>query len=129
MSLKSKGIGAERDLFHEFWNRGWAAIRSAASGATKYPSPDILAGRGHRRLAVEVKITKYTRQYLPSVDLDQLLEFARIFGAEPWLAVKFPRTQWLLVSPEDLVPTRGENYVLTLENAKSKGFSVDEVIK
>lgn len=128
MSVKSKGISAERSLFHEFWNRGWAAIRSAASGATKYPSPDILAGRGHRRLAIEVKVTKFSKQYLPKEEVFQLKEFADIFGAESWIAIKFPRTQWLMVTIEDLQHTRGKNYVLSLETAKFKGLSVDEVI-
>lgn len=128
MSHKSKGISAERALFHEFWNRGWATIRSAASGATKYPSPDIIAGKGHRHLAIEVKVTKFFKQYLPKLEILQLKEFAEIFGAEAWIAVKYPRTQWLMVTLEDLEQTKGMNFVLSLEMAKIKGFSVDEVI-
>ena len=63
MSFKSKGINGERELVHMFWNRGWACLRIAGSGSSKYPSPDILAGNKLRKLAIECKITKDQKKY------------------------------------------------------------------
>ena len=59
MSRKSKGINAERDLIHKFWNvEGWSAVRVAGSGSMKYPSADVLATNKLRRLAIECKTSK-----------------------------------------------------------------------
>ena len=35
MSTKSKGTNAERELIHNLWANGYAAIRSAGSGSMK----------------------------------------------------------------------------------------------
>lgn len=129
MSRKSKGIGAERDLVHLLWEQGFAALRSPASGASRFPSPDIIAGRGDRRLAIECKITKFESQYFDKEELEQLRTFARIFGAEAWVAVRFPRQAWYFIALDDLTETKGQNYVITLDNAKEKGFILEEVIR
>ena len=63
MSLKSKGINAERELVHMFWGENWACLRIAGSGSIKYPSPDLLVGNSLRRLAVECKTTKDSKKY------------------------------------------------------------------
>jgi holliday junction resolvase Hjr len=124
---KIKGTNAERELIRAFWGNGWAAIRSAGSGSMHFPSPDILAGNKIRRLAIEVKATKETKKYFSEEDVKQLLNFSEYFGAEPWLAIKFPGAFWVFVNPEDLEKTK-ENYVFNRENAKIKGLSFDELI-
>jgi len=50
---KAKGSKGERELIKFFNESGWVAIRSAGSGSSQYPSPDILAGNAMRRLAIE----------------------------------------------------------------------------
>ena len=63
MSLKSKGINAERELVHMFWSKNWACLRIAGSGSSRYPSPDVLVSNKLRRLAIECKITKEQKKY------------------------------------------------------------------
>jgi len=86
---------------------GWAAVRVAGSGSSRFPSPDILASNGSRILAIECKSTKKRYQYLEHSQLRQLQQFARTFNAEPWIAVKFS-TNWRFFKPEDLKRTKNK---------------------
>ncbi|MBN1543996.1 Holliday junction resolvase [Candidatus Woesearchaeota archaeon] len=128
MSLKSKGINAERELIHLFWNNGWTACRVAGSGSTKYPSPDVIAGNNVRKLAIECKVTKDIRQYFTKKEIEELRLFAQMFGAEPWVGVKFNNVDWYFLTLEDL-GNKGEGYSTSLANAKTKGFLFDELVK
>jgi len=128
MSHKSKGINAERELIHLFWNNGWSACRVAGSGSIKYPCPDVIAGNNIRKLAVECKVTKDIRQYLTKKEVQELAEFSRIFGAEPWIGVKFNNIDWYFLTLEDLKHTE-EGHSVSLENAKRKGLLFLELIK
>lgn len=127
MSRKSKGISAERELLHFFWDSGWACIRVAGSGSIRFPTPDLLAGNGARKLAIECKSVNDDKKYFSRDDVAQISDFARLFGAEPWLAVKFLNVGWFFISLDDLDKTKN-NFVVSLELAKSKGFSFQELI-
>jgi len=128
MSVKSIGSNAERELLHMFWSKKWACLRSAGSGSMKYPGPDLIASNKSRRVAVECKTTKKDKKYLDEYDVAQLREFCEIFGAEPWLAVKFSRMEWLFLSLEDLEKTE-KGYVVDRKTAERRGLLIDELIK
>ena len=127
MSRKSRGIQAERQLIHSFWENGWAAIRAAGSGSTSFPSPDIIAGYAGRRLVIEAKLTTDRKKYISKKDLQQLQFFAQTFTAEPWIAVKFFREQWYFLYLDDLEDT-GKNKVVSLELARLRGLTLQEVL-
>jgi len=126
MSGKTKGSNAERELLHRFWKKGYACIRIAGSGSMKYPSPDLLAANKIRRLAIEVKITKAKRKYFPAEEVFALKEFADAFGAEPWIAIRFFRTEWFFVSLEDMGKAENSYYV-SEELARRKGLLLEEL--
>ncbi len=128
IKTKTKGTAAERNLIHQFWQAGWAAIRVAGSGAIKYPVPDIIAGNALRRLAIEVKATKEDARYISKEQILGLREFCQLFGAEPWVAVKFDNRGWFFVSVEQLRETAGA-FVLDHEKAEMLGLSFDEMIE
>ena len=128
MSVKQKGSKAERELLHMFWSRNWACLRSAGSGSMKYPGPDLIAGNKSRVLAIECKSTKKTKQYLDNHDFEQLKDFCKIFGAEPWFAVRFARKDWLFISIEDIEKTEN-GYVIDSKVAERRGLLLDELIK
>jgi holliday junction resolvase Hjr len=128
VSRKSKGINAERDLIHKFWAVGWAAIRVAGSGSMSYPCPDVLAGNNIRKLAIESKASKDKLRYIEKTQINELKEFSAIFGAEPWIAIKFDKMDWHFLTLEDIKETRN-NYVVTEEIVKNKGLLLEEVIK
>jgi holliday junction resolvase Hjr len=128
MNRKSKGINAERDLLHMFWAKGWAALRAPASGSMRFPSPDLIAGNKIRVLAVECKTSKAKTKYFQPEDLDDLKEFSAIFGAEPWVAVKFNNEKWFFINPEDLSKT-GSGFCISLEFAKNRGLLFEELLQ
>ena len=127
MSKKSRGTDAERDLIRKFWSEGWPAMRAAGSGSMQYPSPDILTGKNGRRLAIECKLTSSKKKYFPISEINELNYFAKHFGAEVWLAIKFPKHQWVFFTPEDLEST-GKSFAASLELAELKGLSFEELI-
>lgn len=127
MNAKGKGTNAERELIHKFWQSGWAAIRAAGSGSQKYPSPDVLAGNTLRRLAIECKSTSASAHYFPKNEIEALKLFAKIFNAEPWVAIRFKRAQWYFISLDDLRETTNA-HTISLEEAKRKGLSFDNLI-
>lgn len=126
VKAKTKGTSAERDLIHKFWERGWAAVRVAGSGANAYPSPDIIASNNLRKLAIEVKATRGDAQYITKEQIGQLQDFCARFGAEAWIAVRFDNRGWHFVSLEELRET-GAAFVLDYAKAQSLGMSFDEV--
>ncbi len=129
MSSKSKGINAERDLLHKFWGVGsWSAVRVAGSGSMKYPSADILASNKLRKLAIECKTCAEKNKYLPKEEVEQLRTFADVFGAEPWIAVRFKGYEWFFISLEDIPETK-KGVVIDIATAKSKGLLFEEMTK
>ena len=128
MNRKSKGINAERELLHKFWKNGWACIRVAGSGSAHYPSPDLIAGKNKRYMAIECKSSKDKIKYLGKDEIKQLVDFSKIFGAEPWIAIRFDKIGWYFLTIDDMNVTE-KNVVIDLETAKIKGFLLEEVIK
>ena len=129
MSRKSKGINAERNLLHRFWGvESWCAVRVAGSGSMRYPSADILASNKLRKLAIECKTCIEDNKYLPKEDIEQLKSFAEVFGAEPWIAIRFKGHDWYFVSLEDMMETK-KSFIVGVNTAKSKGLLFEEMIK
>jgi Holliday junction resolvase len=127
MNKKAKGSKGERELVTFFNEQGWSCIRVAGSGSSKYPSPDILAGNAVRRLAIECKVTKDHKKYFTKSEIEQLQTFSTNFGAESWVAVKFPDNPWYFLILEDLENT-GKSLAVSIELAKLRGLTKKELI-
>lgn len=128
MGAKTKGTGAERELVHLLWAQSWAAIRVAGSGSIKYPVPDILASKNKRTLAIECKTTKEENQYLTKEEVADLKKFATITGAEPYIAVRFARADWRLLTPEQLDVTSTQ-FVISKKQALEHGNLLNSVLQ
>lgn len=128
MSLKSKGINAERDLVHRFWDIGWACVRVAGSGSSKYPSPDLLAGNNLRKFAIESKLCSSNIQYFSKKEIGDLRVFSNVFGAESWVAIKFKGLSWFFLSLEDLEET-GKAFSASRALCERRGLSFEELTK
>jgi len=128
MSVKSKGINAERDLIHKFWSENIPAVRIAGSGSSKYPSPDILVGTRKRKFAIEVKITKEDKKYLTKEEVKALKKFADLFGAEPWIAIKFKCAEWIFLPISEVEETE-KCFLIEKEMSEKKGVLFEELIK
>ncbi len=128
-SAKKKVTVGERDLVDLFWsNADWCAHRIAGSGSSRYPSPDVIAGNKHRIIAIEAKVINSDKKYFTSSEILALIDFARTFGAEPWIAVKFMKNDWFFFNVEDL-NNSGKSYNISLKDAPYKGLIFDELIK
>lgn len=125
---KAKGSKGERELVKFFNENSFSCIRAAGSGSSRYPSPDILAANAIRRLAIECKVTKEKKKYFTSEEIEQLQIFAKNFGAEAWVAIKFPDNDWFFLIPEDLKNT-GKCWLASLENAKIRGLNKQELLQ
>ncbi len=125
---KRKGSIAERDLIHKFWEADWAAARVAGSGSAQYPQPDILAGNNIRKVVIEAKVTADKAKYFLKQEIEDLKEFAVLFGAEPWVAIKFNKHDWLFINPEDLKET-DKGYSINTETAERRGLGFDELLR
>ncbi|MBI2564844.1 hypothetical protein HYV79_02535 [Candidatus Woesearchaeota archaeon] len=102
MKQKIKGVNGERELVHLFWQNNWTAWRIAGSGSIKYPSPDIVAGKGLRKIIIECKTTNSEIQYFSQKEIDDLFFLSEKIHVEPWLAIKFSRQDWLFIQPNYL---------------------------
>lgn len=127
---KAKGTAAENELIHKFWETGdWVCIRVAGSGSTQFPSPDILASRGDKKLVMEVKVVNSDKKYFLGQEIRDLQYFAQKFGAEAWVGVKFKENQWFFTPTSELKETKSENYVCSLIDMKRSGFNFEELIE
>jgi len=125
---KNKGSAAERELIHLFWDKGWAAFRAAGSGSSQFPCPDIIAGNSRRKLAIEVKTINAKNKYFPKKEIVDLVGFAQTFGAEPWLAIKFPVLGWCFIIPDDLKET-DNGYSANTKLAELRSLKFEDIVK
>lgn len=127
--MSKTGSREERELVRMLWDAECAAMRAPASGgATKKPLPDVIAGNGSIYLAIEVKSSSLERIYIDSEKIDGLKEFSQIFGAQPYIGVKFLRKKWRFICLEDLHITRNNNYRVNIDLAFDKGLDFDEIL-
>ena len=124
---KSKGSKAERDLIRLFWNKDFAAMRAAGSGSMQHPSPDVVAGNGKNFFAFECKSSHDKSKYLTKDEITQLDLFANSFGARAFVAIKFDGEPWYFLRLTDLKKTH-KSYAVTLDIAKKKGLSFEELV-
>lgn len=123
MSRKQKGSDAERELVEMLEMAGYAAVRVAGSGCSKFPCPDVLASNGSKVFAIECKSTKKQHQYFRKSQIEELLTFSQMFAAKPLCAVKFS-TSWHFIEPHKLKDS-GKHHATNRNHIKEHGFNFD----
>ena len=123
----AKGDRRERELVNELDEAGFAVMRAPASGAaTDRDLPDVLAGDGESFYAIEAKSSAGDPIYLTGEEVEALIYFARNFGANPRIGVRFDREDWYFFHPGDLYVTDGGNYRVKKETALAEGTDFPE---
>jgi len=129
LTTKAKGSRAERELLHLFWKNSWGCIRVAGSGSVPLPVPDLLAGNGKKWYAIECKSIGSQSKFLYPEKVNEVIEFAKVFGAEPVLAMRFDHKGWFFLDPRMLEKTKSDNYNVTYNLCLEKGKKFEEMIK
>jgi holliday junction resolvase Hjr len=125
---KRKGTHYERELFHMFWDNNWGAVRSAGSGSTPLPSPDILAGNKDKLLAVECKAIKTKSKHFKKDEISQLQHFSEIINATPIIAMRFDNIGWFFLNANELKENKNGNYTVSLKHCQKEGIKFKELI-
>ena len=129
MSANRKGDRRERELVNRLDEAGFAVMRAPASGsATDRELPDVLAGNGDSFYAIEAKSSSGNPIYLTGEEVEALIYFARNFGANARIGVRFDREDWYFFHPGDLYVTDGGNYRVKKETAIADGVDFDEFV-
>jgi Holliday junction resolvase len=129
MSANRKGDRRERELVNELDAAGFAVMRAPASGsATDRDLPDVLAGNAKTFYAIEAKSSAGDPIYLTGEEVESLIYFARNFGANARIAVRFDREDWYFFHPGDCYTTDGGNYRVKKETALAEGTDFDELV-
>jgi len=129
MSANRKGDRRERELVNRLDEAGFAVMRAPASGsATDRDLPDVLAGDDGRFYAIEAKSSSGDPIYLSGEEVEALIYFARNFGANARIAVRFDREDWYFFHPGDLYTTDGGNYRVKKETALADGTDFEELV-
>ena len=127
MSSKGKGTRYERELIHMFYDSDFSVVRSAGSGSTPLPSPDIIVSNSRNIFAIECKAVNSRRKYFSQREINELKAFSEKFGAIPLIAIRFDRIGWFFVNLENLGFSK-TNYYISLELAQKKGVKFEEII-
>ena len=129
MSASRKGNRRERELVNALDDAGFAVMRAPASGAaTERELPDVLAGNGEDFYAIEAKSSSGRPIYLEGEEVENLVYFARNFGAKPRIAVRFDREDWFFFHPGDLYTTDKGSYRVKKETALADGVDFAELV-
>jgi len=108
------GTQYENEFERRLWDDGWATFRVAGSDTVDHASCDIIAVKGDRVVAIEVKsLNKKTFPYNVSKDSDQLDIIRRRGDIETYFAVRrkgvtrakwviYPGTSTMLVDDENV---------------------------
>ena len=93
----------------------------------RYPSPDLFAAQGNRRLAIECKVTKEQHKYIEKREIEELVHFAKCCNAEAFVAVRFKGTEWAFLRPGELIE-KGKSYMVNTDHTLRQGRSFDKLI-
>ncbi|MBI5061084.1 MAG: hypothetical protein HZB67_02120 [Candidatus Aenigmarchaeota archaeon] len=118
MSSYRKGYVAENQLTHELYSRGWAVMRAPRSGSTSIASPDIVAAKHGRLLAIECK-SRDDAFAVRKEQLNELEEWVKRAHATAYIAWKISRKGWFFLRLEDVVKTHGKVNRKSLDHAIS----------
>ncbi len=128
MTRYAKGANAERELIEMFWNSGYAAMRAAGSGVSRYPSVDVIASNGRKTFAVECKAIKSSCVYLEWDEIVKLLTFAQKFGADAYVGVRFAKDGWSFLEAGRIQTTKGGKFKITKKIANENGENFSDLI-
>jgi len=104
-----KGADHERQLAKKLGEEGFVVIRAAGSGKN---TPDLIAGCDGTTFMFECKYSTKEAFYIDKRQIGTQVVFAKKFGGDFFVAVKFKNIPWCFLRPEQLEDS-GKNYKMT----------------
>ena len=126
MTRYTKGANAERELVHLLFDKGFSVIRTAGSGKTSLPAPDIIALRPGRFLAFECKAWNSNNLSIPIASMEEFLGWCSRAGVQAIIAWKYPRQGWFFMKPEVLHKT-GKFYAVSHKEAEKHNLYLEVI--
>lgn len=127
MTSYARGANAERELISFLWDRGFAATRTAGSGASILPAPDLVALSKDFKFAFECKFWRANYLHISRKNFTDQLEWCSRADAFFVVAWKIPRKGWFFL-PEHLFNSNEKFFTISLSKAYSDGLSFDELL-
>ncbi len=126
MTRYAKGANAERELIKLLFERGFAVARVAGSGVSSLPSPDIIALKPGKQLAMECKAWSQAYLSIPLQQMDELSSWARVSGTEMFVAWKVPHKGWFFLQEKHFTKNP-KFYVVSRKKAEKQGLPIEIV--
>ena len=126
MARYRKGANAERELIHALFEKGFSVIRTAGSGKTPLPAPDLIALKPGKMLAFECKAWSAANLAIPLAQMQELVSWCKRAGVQPLVGWKVPRKGWFFLRPGQLHSTE-KFHLISRKDAMQKGLSLEEI--
>jgi len=127
MAHYNKGANAERELIHTLSDLGFAVLRVAGSGVSPLPSPDVVALKSGRIIAIECKAWKGEYLAIPIITFNDEVNWAKTAGAEFFIGWKIPREGWLFIRAESF-HNAGKNFMISLAEARACSITLETLV-
>jgi len=121
-----KGANAERELVHALFDRGFSVIRTAGSGKTSLPAPDLIAMRPGRHLAFECKAWAAGNLSIPIASMEEFMGWCDRAGVTAFVGWKIPRQGWVFLRPVQMRKTP-KFYTINRKDAFAKGIGLEAI--
>jgi Holliday junction resolvase len=119
----AKGYRTELELVYEFAKRGWLALRAPRSGKISLPSPDIIAIKQRKILALECKSSSKPFKVSEN-ELKQLELWEKIGGAKCYIAWRLPRKRWYFLELKTVTKNKGN---VSIGLCEKYGKTIEEI--
>jgi len=106
MKNKQKGSNAERELLFALFNKGFAVSRVAGSGSSQLPTPDVLAFKSGKALAIECKTKKGEYLNIRDEQVEELLLWEKLSGLNAYIAWRLGKDKWYFIGLNGLKKTK-----------------------
>ncbi len=127
MARYKKGANAERELIHILFDHGFSVVRTAGSGKTALPAPDILALKQGKQLAFECKAWAAGHLSIPTEQISELVGWSKRAGVKCFVAWKIPRKGWFFLTPGQMHKTK-KFYLISRKNALRKAINLNVIV-
>ncbi len=127
MAYYNKGANAERELIHILFKNGLSVVRTAGSGATSLPAPDVIALDKKNKLAFECKAWNAAYLSIPIEQMEELQKWARRAGTKVFVAWKIPKKGWHFLRPKDFTKRR-KHFMISRKKALTHSINLNVII-